>query len=531
MKNVILYARVSTDEQADKGFSLRDQEEKLKAYCNANGLKVLKVYREDYSAKTFQRPEMKKLIAYCKQHQALVDELLFVKWDRFSRNTSESYNTINLFTSLGIRPNAIEQPLDLSIPEQGLMLAVYLSVPEVENMRRSQNVIAGMRRALKEGRYVGSPPKGYLMGRDSSNRPVLTPNEDAKYIQKAFEMMLTNVYNQKDVYRALKADGFKTSSTALSRILRNPLYCGWVFIKSYKNEPEEYIEGIHEPLITKSDFDKVQTILDGRKQQKGRPHLKINSNFPLRGFVLCPKCNLLLTASTSKGRSKRYSYYHCTSSCGVRLKKEDVHAWFESYLKSISLDENAYQLLSELIEEEFKQLAKKSGIGPKHYEKKRLLEAKLERIQDLYIDGDLTKEEFKQAKKRNQKLIKELEEKEKQFADKPSLEALYKKGLKGLKDFDKQYLNSDLEHKRLMIGSIFPEKFKFEDKKVRTADINPALLKIMSINKGLQGIKKKDKSKKNDLSLLVPWAGIEPALPKKLDFESSASTSSATKAY
>ncbi|WP_073193257.1 recombinase family protein [Psychroflexus salarius] len=510
MKNVILYVRVSTDEQADKGFSLRDQEEKLKAYCKTNHLSVLKVYREDYSAKTFERPEMKKLIAYCKQHQELVDELLFVKWDRFSRNTSESYNTINLFTSLGIRPNAIEQPLDLSIPEQGLMLAVYLSVPEVENMRRSQNVIAGMRRALKEGRYVGSPPKGYFMGRDSSNRPVLTPNKDAKYIQKGFEMMLTNVYNQKDVYRALKAEGFETSSTAFYGILRNSLYCGWVHIKAYKDEPEDYIEGIHEPLITKSDFDKVQSILKGRRRQSSKPQLKVNSSFPLRGFVLCPKCDKVLTASTSKGRSKRYSYYHCSTSCGVRLKKEDVHAWFESYLKSISLDENAYQLLSELIEKEFKQLAKKRGIGPKHYEKKRNLETKLERIQELYIDGDLTKDEFKQAKNRIQKLIKELEEKEKQFANKASVEKVYKEGLKGLQDFDKHYLNSDIEHKRLMIGSIFPEKFTFQDEKVRTADINPALLKIMSVNKGLQRIKKKDKSKINDLSSLVGPPGLEP---------------------
>ncbi len=47
-----------------------------------------------------------------------------------------------------------------------------------------------------------------------------------------------------------------------------------------------------------------------------------------------------------------------------------------------------------------------------------------------------------------------------------------------------------------MIGLIFPEKFKFEDKKVRTDDINPALLKIMSINKGLQGIKKRTNQKK-----------------------------------
>ena len=65
-----------------------------------------------------------------------------------------------------------------------------------------------------------------------------------------------------------------------------------------------------------------------------------------------------------------------------------------------------------------------------------------------------------------------------------------------MENFNKQYIDSDIEQKRLLIGSIFPEKFQFDNKKVRTADINPILLKIASINKGLKGNKKRDKSKK-----------------------------------
>ena len=107
MKNVILYVRVSTDEQANKGFSLRDQEEKLVKYCNDHHLTITEIFREDYSAKTFNRPEMKKLIGYCRKNHKNIDELLFIKWDRFSRNTAESYNKINLFQGLGINVNAI----------------------------------------------------------------------------------------------------------------------------------------------------------------------------------------------------------------------------------------------------------------------------------------------------------------------------------------------------------------------------------------------------------------------------------------
>lgn len=79
MKNVILYVRVSTDEQADKGYSLRDQEAKLLHYCKEQQYNVIDTYREDYSAKTFKRPEFKKLLAFCKSNKKQIDELLLVK--------------------------------------------------------------------------------------------------------------------------------------------------------------------------------------------------------------------------------------------------------------------------------------------------------------------------------------------------------------------------------------------------------------------------------------------------------------------
>lgn len=77
--------------------------------------------------------------------------LLFTKWDRFSRNAGDTYQTINQLRIFGVEPGAIEQPLDLTIPENKIMLAFYLAAPEVENTRRALNVFHGMRRAKKEG--------------------------------------------------------------------------------------------------------------------------------------------------------------------------------------------------------------------------------------------------------------------------------------------------------------------------------------------------------------------------------------------
>lgn len=64
------------------------------------------------------------------------------------------------------------------------------------------------------------------MGRDASKKPVLVSNEDVDYIRDAFELMASGIYNLKEVFSSLKKKGFKSSSSAFSRTMRNPLYCG-----------------------------------------------------------------------------------------------------------------------------------------------------------------------------------------------------------------------------------------------------------------------------------------------------------------
>ena len=90
--NAILYCRVSTDEQADS-CSLDVQEKYLRAYCGNHGYNIVGVYREDYSAKHYnlQRPEFKKIYDYCKKNKGKVDKILFLRWDRFSRNVEFAF--------------------------------------------------------------------------------------------------------------------------------------------------------------------------------------------------------------------------------------------------------------------------------------------------------------------------------------------------------------------------------------------------------------------------------------------------------
>lgn len=86
-----LYIRVSTDEQAEKGYSQRDQEERLRKYCDFKRIVIRKVIYEDYSAKSFNRPAWKQFLAEIMSRKKLVDLVLFTKWDRFSRNAADAF--------------------------------------------------------------------------------------------------------------------------------------------------------------------------------------------------------------------------------------------------------------------------------------------------------------------------------------------------------------------------------------------------------------------------------------------------------
>jgi site-specific DNA recombinase len=195
MRIADLYIRVSTDEQADKGYSQRNQEETLRRYAEINSIRVRKVIFEDHSAKTFNRPEWDKLLFELRKHKGKTDLILFTKWDRFSRNAGDAYQMISTLRKLGVEPQAVEQPLDLSIPENKMMLAFYLAAPEVENDRRALNVFHGMRRAKKGGRWMATAPIGYINKTSESGRKYIAHKEpEASIMRWAFQELSKGIY-------------------------------------------------------------------------------------------------------------------------------------------------------------------------------------------------------------------------------------------------------------------------------------------------------------------------------------------------
>ena len=115
----------------------------------------------------------------------------------------------------------------------------------------------------------------------------------------------------------------------------------------------------------------------------------------------------------------------------------------------------------------------------------------------------MDKSDYEIAKERYKDIYDELKQLEIAAIDEKEILQLYKKAMNKIENIEKQFINSDIDGKRRIIGSIFPKKFHFENKKVRTADVNPLFLKIASIDGGSRGKKKGTNLKKTDLSRSV----------------------------
>lgn len=482
MRKADLYIRVSTDEQADKGYSQRDQEERLRKYCEIKGIPIRDVYVEDHSAKSFKRPEWQKYLSNLRKSRKSDSGtiLLFTKWDRFSRNAGDAYQMINQLRSLGVTPEAIEQPLDLSIPENKIMLAFYLAAPEVENDRRALNIFHGMRRARKEGRFMGLAPLGYVNRITENKRKYIALHEfEAPLLKWAFEQIAAGTFNTEQIWKKVwvKANGRSSfSRNNFWSAIRNPVYCGKIFVPPYKDEKGYFVKGQHEPLISEKLFDEVQDVLDGRKRPV-KPKIVAAEELPLRGFLKCPNCSKMLTGSSSKGRSSYYNYYHCTASCGIRFKAEIANEAFVRQLRDLSPKAGMVDLFIEAFIRDFNHKTKAQK------EEKRNIIGEIDALNKRYqnaliknADGEMADDDFREIKKMTKGKIDDLEKRLNDLTMvNTEIKDLVASALKKVANIDRRYENGNIEEKRVIIGSIFPEFLLFDGTRHRTGRINSAI--------------------------------------------------------
>ncbi|MCD4729387.1 MAG: recombinase family protein, partial [Bacteroidales bacterium] len=513
MKKAILYVRVSTDEQAIKGYSLIDQEERLKIYCERMKIEVVRIFKEDHSAKDFNRPEFKKLMQSAREQKRQINQLLFVRWDRFSRNVSESYRMIDRFHKMGIELIAIEQPVDMTIPENKIMLSIFLAVPEVENDRRSMNTTQGMRRARKQGRWSCTALKGYSNKRDENNKPIIVPNDDAVFVKEAFSEIAKGIKPYDHVRQELNKKGFVCSKSNFATLIRNVVYIGKIRIKPYMDEPEELVDGIHKPLIGEETFYKVQDLLNDRNKTLNRP--KVNrqrKELPLRGFLFCPKCDNKLTGSGSKGEGGRYFYYHCNHCRQVRIRADLVDKGFLRKIRSFKIKPEFKDLFLKIFNDYYNNQEKGIIQNEKAIrEKISNLERRITGLQDKLADDLISSEDYNEMKNRYQYQIAELKVQKTEIKiSERDLHKMMEQALLLLENLDKAYTTSSLDDKQRLISSIFTGKIYFDENKVRTTDINEVVKLICKNNKAFRGDKKRLASNFQRQSCQVAPRGIEP---------------------
>jgi site-specific DNA recombinase len=133
--------------------------------------------------------------------------------------------------------------------------------------------------------------------------------------------------------------GFQKVKTTFWDIIRNPIYCGKIYVRRYKDKEAQIVPGQHESIISEALYYDVQDVLDGRKRGQYKLKVAAGADMPLRGSLICPTCGKILTGSALKGRRKYYSYYHCTMGCKTRFKADVVNNSLVSELSKYSIQD------------------------------------------------------------------------------------------------------------------------------------------------------------------------------------------------
>lgn len=475
-KKAIIYIRVSTDEQANKGASLPYQQQRISDYCQLNKIKIDKIFQEDYSAKTFDRPAFNELLTYCRAHKKSIDQLLVLKWDRFSRNAPESYRMLQEFFKMDIQVNAIEQPLDLTVPENKLMLAFYLAAPEVENDRRSMNTIAGMKQKLLQGKWVtGSIPLGYM--RDPITRDLIHDPVKAPLIRQAFQMILDGSMIT-DVGYFMKQHGINRPASSWAKTLRNQIYMGMIENKLLDHP----VKAALDPIITEETFFRTQKILDNPYGSTVDPDV-----YALKSILLCPKCDKPLTGYAVGKKQYSYKkdyyirktkilYYKCNSKgCRVNLSLAKIHESFYKMLGQLTISTATAEVIRPIAIDYFKNIIQNEK-DRYQAQQHRLttLQNRMTSLNIKFIDGHLDTEVYNKIKA---DLFTEISDLEEVIQDQSKLSNPYDfvdLCLKLSTKTDQIWQQSSHQDKKILAGILFPEGIYYDKEKghYRTPKLN-----------------------------------------------------------
>ena len=308
--------------------------------------------------------------------------------------------------------------------------------------------------------------------------------KEAPFVTEAFHRIAYGVESPTVVWRDLRSRGMKVSESTFFRILRNRFYIGQVFVPEYGDSPEQYVKGKHQALTDAKSFYLVQDRLDGNRD-KAEPEVKKvpDETFFMRSFLRCPHCGNTVYGSFSKGRNKRYAYYHCNYCGNYRIAAEDANDNMCRFLRSLKPSEAVMALYEAILVDMTREQEKVSK-----EERKKMkadlasMDAKMKKLQDKWFEGVIDDDSFTAM---NSRLVAEkkdlelrLEEANEQPMDK-EMEEKMKFSLSFIENMGSCVATAPIHLKLNILGSIFSGKIVFENEAPRTATLSPLVSLIV----------------------------------------------------
>ena len=420
---VAIYVRVSTQEQAKEGYSVGEQTDRLRKFCEAHGWIIVKVYIDaGHSGANTDRPALQEMIEDMKAGK--LDKVLVYKLDRLSRSQKDTLELIeDVFLPNNCDFESMTEKLDTSTPQGRLFLGILAAFAQLEREMIKERMSMGRYARIKEGKWQGGArvPYGY------DYEPALDKLVINEYESMIVKMMFDAFTEGKPLY-AIEQNMIENGHTFncgkvdrrnMRYILRNKTYCG------YQKHKDEWIPALHDPIITEEEYEKAQVILDANQERFNhsgyRDGIKLHST-NLGGLIFCGKCGARF--AKSKTGSKQYGF-HWNYCCYSRHKKakamikdpncknkfyriEDLDNIVFNEIKKLAID-------PEYINQVKKEHEKLDDVQKIHAieEKIKSINAQISRFMDLYGLGNYTIDELDQKTKplqeQRSKLKKEME--------------------------------------------------------------------------------------------------------------------------
>lgn len=310
MKTAI-YVRVSTEEQANEGYSISGQMKRLKAFCLSQNWDVAGIYADEgISAKDMERPELQRMLRDIKKGQ--IECVLVYRLDRLTRSVLDLYKMLETFEKYDCKFKSATEVYDTTTAMGRMFITIVAALAQWERENMGERIAFGFEEKARQGKYpLNFAPLGYDLKKEESK---LYINErEAKIVRKIFKLYqdgkgfgrVAKYLNERGIYTK---DGNEWSDNTTMKIITNPVFYG------YFRWNGQIYKGEHEAIISKDEWDKAQKIIESRRSKPGR---SVSSRYIFAAKLKCPNCggnmNGYYVSYTRKsdGVTTRYYNYRC----------------------------------------------------------------------------------------------------------------------------------------------------------------------------------------------------------------------------